>query len=281
MPPSPFFASDAVVRRIEQAEVRLVTAGGHAAQRRCADVLVVPLGGGVAVFSGEGSPFDKVAGLGFAPLEPAPLEAFEAAVLARGGAVQVELSTRGDPQVARALSARGYELTGFEDVLGLPLATKPPETGDIDVARAGPDEIALWIDTVVAGFAAPDREGAPAHETFAHAAIARAMRDLLAAPGVVAYLARRGGEVVGGASLRLDDGIALLAGAATLPAHRRLGVQTALTRVRLADAARAGMELATVTTLPGSRSQRNCTRQGFAILYTRAVLVKSGPGPGP
>lgn len=55
---------------------------------------------------------------------------------------------------------------------------------------------------------------------------------------------------------------------------RRQGVQTALTRVRLAEAARSGAELATVTTLPGSKSQENSTRQGFAILYTRAVLIK-------
>jgi hypothetical protein len=277
-----FFASDAVVRRIEQAEVRLVTAGGRAAQRRRHDALVVPIGGGVAVFSGDGSPFDKVAGLGFAPLDETAFAAFEAAVLARGGAVQVELCTRGDPRVAQALSARGYVLTGFEDVLGLPLVATTAGTGDIAVTRTAPDEIGAWIETVVGGFAAPDVAGVPGHESFARDAIERAMRDLLSAPGVVAYLARRGGEVVGGASLRLDDGIAQLAGAATLPAHRRRGVQTALTRVRLADAARAGIELATVTTLPGSKSQQNSTRQGFSILFTRAVLVKaSAPAPGP
>jgi hypothetical protein len=51
-------------------------------------------------------------------------------------------------------------------------------------------------------------------------------------------------------------------------------VQTALLSVRLADAARAGCDLAVVTTQPGSKSQQNVQRRGFHLLYTRAVLVK-------
>ena len=54
-------------------------------------------------------------------------------------------------------------------------------------------------------------------------------------------------------------------------------MQTALLDTRLADAARAGCDLAVVTTLPGSKSQHNVMRQGFALLYTRAILVRE-PG---
>jgi hypothetical protein len=43
---------------------------------------------------------------------------------------------------------------------------------------------------------------------------------------------------------------------------------------RLADALAAGCELALVTTAPGSKSQENSGRQGFALLYSRALLVK-------
>jgi hypothetical protein len=32
--------------------------------------------------------------------------------------------------------------------------------------------------------------------------------------------------------------------------------------------------IAVVTTQPGSKSQQNVQRQGFDLLYTRAVLVK-------
>ena len=78
----------------------------------------------------------------------------------------------------------------------------------------------------------------------------------------------------GGATMRIADGVAQLTGAATAPAHRRRGVQTALLSARLADAAAASCDVAVITTQPGSKSQQNAQRQGFDLLYTRAVLVK-------
>jgi hypothetical protein len=52
-------------------------------------------------------------------------------------------------------------------------------------------------------------------------------------------------------------------------------MQKALLGRRLADAQKAGCDLAVVTTAPGSRSQDNVMRRGFELLYTRAVLVKT------
>jgi ribosomal protein S18 acetylase RimI-like enzyme len=75
--------------------------------------------------------------------------------------------------------------------------------------------------------------------------------------------------------LRISDGLAQLSGAATLPAHRRRGVQSALLRARLVDAAAAGCDLAVVTTDPGSKSQENVQRAGFELLYARAILVRA------
>jgi ribosomal protein S18 acetylase RimI-like enzyme len=74
--------------------------------------------------------------------------------------------------------------------------------------------------------------------------------------------------------MRILNGVAQLCGAATLPEHRRRGVQTALLRERLAEAAREGCDVAVVTTQPGSPSQENAQRQGFELLYARAVLIK-------
>jgi ribosomal protein S18 acetylase RimI-like enzyme len=101
-----------------------------------------------------------------------------------------------------------------------------------------------------------------------------AMLQFAAVPGFLRYEAWVGPELAGIASLRLDDGVAQLCGAATLPAFRRRGVQSALLGWRLGEAFRAGCELAVMTTQPGSRSQQNGQRQGFALLYARALLVK-------
>ena len=73
---------------------------------------------------------------------------------------------------------------------------------------------------------------------------------------------------------RIAEGLAQFAGAATAPAHRRRGVQTALLSARLAHAAAVGCDIAVITTVPGSKSQQNAQRQGFDLLYTRADLLK-------
>jgi len=105
------------------------------------------------------------------------------------------------------------------------------------------------------------------------------------AAGAVRYAALRDGIMAGGAGMRLaEGGVAQFTGAATLPAHRRRGVQTALLAARLADAAAADCDIAVVTTQPGSKSQQNVQRHGFDLLHTRAILVKDQrpdvPTPG-
>ena len=61
---------------------------------------------------------------------------------------------------------------------------------------------------------------------------------------------------------------------ATLPRFRRRGVQTALLRARLAAAADARCDVGVVVTQPGSKSQQNVQRQGFGLVYARAILVR-------
>jgi GNAT superfamily N-acetyltransferase len=93
-------------------------------------------------------------------------------------------------------------------------------------------------------------------------------------PGFHRSAARIDAQIVVAASLRTDAGLAHLTGSATLPAARRRGLQTALIRRRLEDAARDGCDLAFVVTAPGSKSQENLLRAGFAPLYVRAALER-------
>jgi GNAT superfamily N-acetyltransferase len=272
----PLFCDTALAERIERAEADLIARGGEAARRRSAG-FAMPIAGGVASFAEEGSPLNKVAGLGFGGVPgEADLEEVELAFAARGVPVQIELSNLADPAIGDLLTGRGYRLVSFENVLGIGLREPRPRAAPpgVEVRPSGDEEYEAWLDVVADGFAHPDEEGVPSHEEFPRDVIARAVRDMAAA-GVTRYLALREGAVAGGASVRLAGGVAQLTGAATAPAHRRHGVQTALLSARLADAAAAGCDVAVVTTQPGSRSQRNAQRQGFDLLYTRAVLVRS------
>ncbi|MCB9886965.1 MAG: GNAT family N-acetyltransferase [Planctomycetes bacterium] len=238
-------------------------------------VFAAPLGGGMAVCDAPGSPLNKIAGLGFAPLDEQEFAAAERAFAVRDVPVQVELATHAGSDVLTALTARGYRPVAFEDVLGCALPTPLPAIAAGIATAPSPDQdLDAWIDTMILGFAQPDLQGAAAHEAFDRAAIERAMRDMQAAPGFARYEATADGRRAGAAGMRLQDGIALLCGAATLPEHRRRGVQTALLGRRLGDAAAAGCDLAVLTTLPGSKSQQNAHRRGFWLLYSRIVLVK-------
>jgi GNAT superfamily N-acetyltransferase len=67
----------------------------------------------------------------------------------------------------------------------------------------------------------------------------------------------------------VHDGVAIFAGASTIPAWRRRGAQQALLETRFQYALQAGCDLAMMVAEPGSSSQRNAERQGFRIAYTR------------
>ena len=269
------FASTALAQRIERVETELICAATEAAGRRTGGHnFVISVAGGAACFADDGSPMNKVVGMGFGGVPgDDELADIERSFAQLDTAVQVELSSLADPAVAAALTARGYHLVSFENVLGRSLHDEltpaPPPGVQVRVS----DDLPTWVDVVVDGFAHPDQQGVPSHEEFPREIVANAEHDMTEA-GAVAYLAYCDDTVAGGAGMRMSQGIAQLTGAATAPAYRRRGVQTALLGTRLVDAARAGCDIAVVTTQPGSKSQQNVQRHGFHLLYTRAILLK-------
>ena len=274
----PVFCDTALAKRIERVEAELIARASEAADRRRTDTsgFVIPIAGGVATFAEDGSPFNKVAGLGFGGVpSAAALDDIEGAFAACGAPVQIELAHLADPALGAFLTERGYRLVSFENVLGLALKDEPERVipPGVEVRPSGDDELEPWLDVVVDGVAHPDMEGVPSHEEFPREVVERAERDFVAA-GIMRYVAMRDGVIAGGAAFHMADGVAQLTGAATAPAHRRQGVQSALLAARLADAAAAGCDIAVVTTQPASKSQQNVQRRGFDLLYTRAVLVK-------
>jgi ribosomal protein S18 acetylase RimI-like enzyme len=276
-PRMPLFCSLDLAARIERAEARFMEDGVGVVRARVA-ALAIPIAGGVASWAGEGSPLNKVAGLGFGglPGEDA-LAAVERAFDERRSPVQVELCNLAEDGIGALLTRRGYRLTGFENVLGLRLPLGAGGRGvapDVDVRESDDADLEAWLDAIVEGFARPDTPNVHAAEVYSRSVLEPLVRDLSRVNGLIRYTARHAGVIAGGASLRLGGGVAHLVGAATHPDHRRQGVQTSLLAVRLARAAHAGCEVAVVTTQPGSKSQRNVQRQGFDLLYTRAVLVR-------
>jgi GNAT superfamily N-acetyltransferase len=269
------FCSIDLAARIERAERDLIASACASMRARLPDLWCADVAGGVAAIAEPGSPLNKVAGLGFAPFDEAAWTAVAAEHARRAAPIQVELATLADPALGRFFTASGHRLVGVENVSGRALAgLPPPPPGPIEVDVSAPAALDAWADVVVTGFGAPDTQGVASHESFDRALLERIVRDFAGARGVVRFVARCDGEPVGAGSLRIDGGLAQLCGAATLPAHRRRGVQSALLAHRLAYAAAAGCELAVVTTQPGSKSQQNMHRQGFALLYSRNVLVR-------
>jgi ribosomal protein S18 acetylase RimI-like enzyme len=270
---STLFCDQELAARIERAEADFMARCAEAARGR-AKGFVMPVAGGAATFAEPESPFNKVAGLGFAGLPE--LAEVEQAFAEHECPVQIELSTLADPAVAELVTGRGYRLVSFENVLGMSLGEhrSPVVPPGVEVRRSDEDELVAWLALDADAVAHPDTEGVPSHEEFPHEVVENANRDMVSA-GIRRYSALREGALAGVASYRVTDGIAQLTGAATAPEHRRNGVQSALLSTRLADATAAGCDLAVVTTQPGSKSQHNVQRQGFHLLYSRAVLVKS------
>jgi GNAT superfamily N-acetyltransferase len=275
---SPLFCDTALARRIERAEAALIADTSRATQARTGvEGFLIPLAGGLASFAEPDSPFNKVVGLGFDGVPSAgELDVVEKAFADRGAPTQVELAHLAESAIGELLSDRGYRLESFENVLGLALDGDDPEpirAPGIEVRRSTADELDAWVAVVADASTHPDTQGLPWHDEFPREAVENAERDFAAAGGT-RYAAFRDGVLAGGADFRITDGIAQLAGAATAPAHRRHGVQSALVAARLADARAAGCDVAVIVTQPGSKSQQNAQRRGFDLLYTRATLVK-------
>ena len=275
------FVSIELAARIDKAEARLSAALGEVAvARRPETAFVDSITGGVAVFASPSSPVNKMIGVGFEGLpSDEALAVVEEKFRARGAALQAEISTLADAAFAATLSRRGYVLQGFENVLGRRLdagdAEVPADPTGFEVRLIEPQDFDAWVDVSITGFASPDLQGVPAEPLPPRETLEGTLRELAEAPGFRRYAAWVDGRMAGCASLRLDDGLAQLCGAATLPEFRRRGIQTAFLHRRLADAVAAGCDLALVTTQPGSKSQQNSQQQGFALLYSRAVLVKA------
>jgi GNAT superfamily N-acetyltransferase len=259
----------AIARRIEDAEIAVHRAVASAAPSG----FWQPFGDGAASFVRHGSPMNKVIGAGLDTRFTADdVAALEDRYRACDERARFELATLGVPANATALTARGYRLLGFENVLVRPLPIGHREVAGTEVRRVDTETTRVWRDTYIDAAAANDDTGAGVDQ-FSRQVIVDALDDDLAAGTGDRYLAYVQGRVAGVASMLVHGRIALLGGSATLPSCRRRGVHTALIAARLTEAGERGCDLAAITAAPGSRSEANAVRHGFALAYARAILA--------
>jgi GNAT superfamily N-acetyltransferase len=227
----------------------------------------IEVAGAYAMFDGVGSPLTQTFGLGIhQPVTAADMQTLEDFFRERGADVFHEVSPLADPSALALLNERGYHPIEFTSNLYRPLRRDLQLAGAVNpkikVRVIGNNEAdqELWAQTGVKGWSL-DVE------------MTDLMLDLFrisARKGnAPCFLAELDGVPIATGGLNLHDGVALLAGASTIPEGRKQGAQLALLEARLRYAIEQGCDLAMMGAAPGSGSQRNAERQGFRIAYTR------------
>jgi hypothetical protein len=259
-----------LARRLERAEAvanaRFVDARARLMPEAGAHWIEVA--GTYAMYDGVRSPCTQTFGLGlFQMPTSADMDKLERFFTDHKAPVFHEVSPLADKELVPLLSKRGYKPIELSNVLFMPLEGRVSahQKGSVKPRIAGDDERDLWSSTAAEGW----RE---------FKEIADLMLDLMrvsaAAKDRVLFFAELNSLPIATGSLAIHDGVALFAGASTIPEWRRRGAQQVLFESRCRHAAEAGCELAMVCAEPGSASQRNAERQGFRVAYTRTKWTR-------
>jgi GNAT superfamily N-acetyltransferase len=224
----------------------------------------IEVAGTHAMFDGLDSPLTQTFGLGMEmPVSAPDMERMEGFFKALGAPVFHEVSPLADASALALLNQRGYEPFEFTSVMFRPIAAADfpasPEAR-VRAREIGPGEVEQWAETSARGWTETPELAAFMLE-FSRVAVQRTSGH--------AFLAEIDGRPIAAGGLTIHGGVALLAGASTVPEGRRQGAQTALLQSRLRLAASSGCDVAMMCALPGSASQRNAERRGFRIAYTR------------
>ncbi|HEY0158991.1 MAG TPA: GNAT family N-acetyltransferase [Thermoanaerobaculia bacterium] len=217
-------------------------------------------GGAYAMFDGAGSPLTQTFGFGVAsPPSEEVLLRLEEFLEARGAQPFHEVSPLSGNEALAILGGQGYRPVEVTSVLYRPLPASL-EPGEVPARVAAPDEVQSWAETAAEGWSELAEVSALMHDL---------ARVTASSSGTTPFFAEVDGRPVATGALAMHDGVALLAGASTVPSARNRGAQGALLEARLRHASEAGCDLAMMCAYPGSTSQKNAERQGFRVAYTR------------
>jgi GNAT superfamily N-acetyltransferase len=225
----------------------------------------ISVAGALAMFDGVDSPWTQTFGLGLFQLpSAAEMTVIEDFFKDRGARVFHEVSPLADKALLARLGERGYRPFEMSNVMFLPLSEQ------VSPRRESGSAVSVRVVSEAEGetWARTSAEGWSEYKEFANLMLEMG-RVVATAEGNTLFLAELDGQVIGAGGLSIHDGVALFAGASTIPAWRRRGAQRALLEARFQYARHAGCDLAMMCAEPGSSSQRNAERQGFRIAYTR------------
>ena len=254
-----------LARRLERTEA---TANAHFVEARArafpqSGAQWIEVAGAYAMFDAVQSPCTQTFGLAlFQMPTPADMDQMEAFFRDRHAPILHEVSPLADPAILPLLASRNYHPVELTTVMFLPIAdwAAAQTTDSVQVHPITQTEQEIWAQTSAAGWS-ESPEAAAIMQNFGRVAAAT--------EGYVPFLAELNAQPIATGGLAIHEGVALFAGASTIPAWRRHGAQQALLENRFHYARHAGCDLAMMCTAPGSASQRNAERQGFRIAYTR------------
>ncbi len=263
----PLIVDAALAARLERTEA-ISNARYIDARKRSApdgNAAWIDVAGTYAMFDGPNSPCTQTFGLGVSgAVTESDLETIEAFFEKRGALVHHEVAPLVSPALIELLNKRGYRPIEFTNVLcrrigsneSMPSSRNPR----IEVVQAATSDGEIWAETSAIGWSENEEM---------RRFILDLARNYVATEGVTAMFAKLDGLPIATGVVAIADGVALLAGASTLPDARLQGAQSALLAQRLQFAVERGCDLAMMCALPGSPSQRNAQRNGFHIAYTR------------
>jgi GNAT superfamily N-acetyltransferase len=263
----PLIVDSALAVRLERTEA-IANSRFVAARKRVnpqSNAAWIEVCGTYAMFDGPDSPCTQTFGLGIAG-EPqaADLQKIESFFIERGAAVQHEVAPLISQELLSLLNQRNYHPIEFTNVMCRRIGSKVPMPTSrnlkLQVTAATSAEAELWAQTSANGWAEhPDL----------FQFILDLAKNFVATEGVSAMFAKLDENPISTGVIVIVDGVALLAGASTIPNARNQGAQSALLAERLQFAVDQGCDVAMMCALPGSPSQRNAQRNGFQIAYTR------------
>ncbi|MEX2138703.1 MAG: GNAT family N-acetyltransferase [Pirellulales bacterium] len=263
-----YLVDQELARRLERAEGRANAefVDARAKVRPELGACWIEVAGTLAMYDGVDSPCTQTFGLGmFEPVGNREMETLEAFFHERSAEVHHEVSPLADSSLLALLNGRGYQPFELSTVLFRPIESglelAPPRDQSIRVRLSQTGEESLWAQTAARGWL----DVAPEYfDYITELGPVNAERT-----NTRCFFAEYDGQPIAAGAVGLFEGVALLAGACTIPEWRNRGAQRALLQARLRHGAEQGCDLAMMVAAPGSASQRNAERQGFRIGYTR------------